>query len=182
MDDRIGCFILVTLAKAFHRVKIPADVYLVFTVQEEVGLYGARTSLYTIEPDVALVVETTNANDSDVSRCTKRIGSGPCITVKDADMIGNRKINDFLKEIGKKIDVPLQMEVSDFGTTDALSISVSKGGIPTGVISVPLRNIHTSTSVAHLDDVRGVINVVGYFLKHPPNLCETHERGGKMCV
>ncbi len=182
LDDRLGCFVLLTVAKHLAKVKLPADVYYVFTVQEEVGLYGARTSVYSLDPDMALVVEITNADEFARDKGTKRIGGGPCITVKDADMIGNKKINDLLREVAQKLNIPLQAEVSDFGTTDALSISVSKGGIPTGVLSVPIRNIHTTAGIAHLTDIGATIKMVEYLLVNAPRLCSARPGKGKICV
>ena len=169
LDDRLGCFILIELAKRLQKSK--ADLMFVFTVQEEVGLYGSKTSMYSINPDWALVVETTGCDDFDMDKYTKKLGGGPCITVKDADMIGNKCINDLFKEISRKKKIPIQLEVTDLGTTDALSISVAKGGIPTGVISIPIRNIHTTTSIAHRRDINHAIEIMNELLKNPPVLC-----------
>lgn len=168
LDDRLGCYILIELAKKLK--KAPCDIYYVFTVQEEVGFYGAKTSVYSIDPDWALVVEATNADDC-TAKCTKRIGEGPCITVKDSDVIGNKCLNDIFKEKAKKHNIPIQLEVSDFGTTDALGISVAKGGIPTSIISIAVRNIHTTHSIAHLDDITNAIKLLEVVLKKPPHTC-----------
>lgn len=171
LDDRLGCYVAIELAKLLKSNK-QCDIYYVFTVQEEVGLYGSQTSVYSIDPDWALVVDTTNADDCTV-KCTKQIGGGPCIMVKDSDMIGNKCLNDIFKEKAKKHKIPIQMEITDFGTTDALSISVAKGGIPTGMISIPVRNIHTPNGIAHLDDIDRTIKLVELLLKNPPHTCIT---------
>ena len=169
LDDRLGCYVLLELAKKMKNDS--CDVYFVFTVQEELGFFGAKTSVYSIDPDWALVVDTTAADDSSTERCTKQIGKGPCITIKDSDMIGNKCINDIFREKAKKAKIPVQLEITDFGTTDALSISVAKGGIPTGTVSIPIRNIHTTGSIAHMDDVTNAIEIIDAILKDPPNTC-----------
>ncbi len=171
LDDRLGCYILLELAKRLQ--KNVCDLSYVFTVQEEVGLYGAKTSVYSMDPDWALVIDTTNADDYNQERYTKQIGRGPCITVKDSEMIGNKCLNDIFKELSKKTKIPIQLEITDFGTTDALSISVAKGGIPTGMVSVPVRNIHTASGIAHLDDINNAVKLIEILLRNPPKTCVT---------
>ena len=167
-DDRIGCFILIEVAKQLKN--LDRNVYYAFTVQEEVGLYGAKTSVYSIDPDWGIAVDTTNSDDFSESP-TKFIGQGPCITAKDSDMIGNKCINVWLKEIAKKSNIPYQVEVNDIGTTDALSISLSKGGIPATALCVPVRNIHTNLGIAHIDDIENAIKLLVELLKKPPQMC-----------
>ena len=171
LDDRIGCYVLIELAKRLKNTK--SDVYFVFTVQEEVGLYGAKTSLYTLNPDWAVVVDVTNADDSHMHthEATKEVGKGPCITVKDAEMIGNKCIDDWLKDIAKRHKIPVQLEVSDIGTTDALSISISKGGIPTAVVGVAVRNLHTTSGIASLKDIENTIKLLSELVKNHPEVC-----------
>ncbi len=171
LDDRVGCYILIELAKRLK--KTSSDVYFVFTVQEEVGLYGAKTSLYNLNPDWAVVVDVTNADDAreHPHEATKVVGGGPCITVKDADMISNVCIDEWLKEIAAKEKIKIQLEVSDIGTTDALSISVSKGGIPTAVVGPAVRNLHTTAGVASLKDIEQTIRLLAELIKNHPQKC-----------
>jgi len=162
LDDRIGCYQLVELAKRLK--KFDREIYFIFTVQEEVGLYGAKTSSANISPDIGLIMETTTANDS-FDEPTKSLGKGPCITIKDEGMITNSKINELLIDIAKKNKISIQLEVSNFGTTDGLSISLSNGGVPTSVIGVAVRNIHTSVSIAHMNDVDNGIKLAEKFIR-----------------
>ena len=164
LDDRIGCHVLIELARKLRNVK--NDIYYVFTVQEEIGLYGAKISAYKINPDWAIVVDV-----SDEDPKNKQLGSGPCIMVKDAEMLGNRCINGWLEDIAKKNRIPYQLEVSDAGTTDALSISLSREGTPTAVVGVPVRNMHTATGMAHMDDVKNTIKLLELLLRKPPKVC-----------
>jgi tetrahedral aminopeptidase len=168
LDDRIGCYILIELAKKLKKVK--QEIAFVFSVQEEVGLYGAKTSVYHVDPDWAIAVDVAAADDQDLHP-TLFLGGGPSITVKDADMIANRCVNEWLIESAKKKKIPFQLDVSDSGTTDALTISLSKGGIPTAVVGVPVRNIHTPIGIAHRKDVENAIRLLETLLKDPPNKC-----------
>ncbi|MEK6835626.1 MAG: M42 family metallopeptidase [Nanoarchaeota archaeon] len=170
LDDRVGCYILVELAKRLKKVKY--ETYFTFTVQEEVGLYGARTSAYSIDPDWAIAVDVTNADDhSDDS--TMKMGHGPSITIKDAEMLGNRYIDDWLREIAKKNKIPLQLDVSDFGTTDALSISISRRGVPSAAVTVPVRNLHTTIGIVNRRDIENAVNLLEKLLKNPPKISLT---------
>ncbi len=168
LDDRMGCYALIELAKRLK--KRNNEIYYVFTVQEEIGLYGGETSVYGLEPDWAIAVDTTSTNDFSES-ATRKIGGGPCLTIKDADMITNRCINDWLKDVARKNKIPLQLDISDFGTTDALTISVAKGGIPCTVVGVAIRNIHTTVGVASLNDIQQLIQLLEELLKEPAKKC-----------
>jgi len=167
LDDRIGCFILLELAKKLKRSK--HEIAYVFTVQEEVGLYGAKTSAYNLEPDIAIAVDVAPSNDLGPDP-TLNLGKGPTITIKDAEMIASVKLNDWLKKVAKKNKISAQLEVSDLGTTDALNISISKGGIPSTVVGVPIRNMHTAVSVGNLKDVENAVKLLSIALRNPPHI------------
>jgi tetrahedral aminopeptidase len=169
MDDRVGCYILLEVAKKLKTAS--SEVYYVFTVQEEVGLYGSKTSIYSIDPDYAIAVDVTNADDGNIEKPIKRVGHGPALLIKDAEMIANKCINDFLFDTAKKLKISLQPDVSDFGVSDALNISVSKGGIPSTTIGVPVRNMHTTTGIASLHDIQAVIKILATFLRQPKKIC-----------
>jgi len=164
IDDRAGCYMLLELAKRLKRYK--TNIYYVFTVQEELGLHGAKISTYEVDPDWAIVVDVTDSNGK-----TMRTGEGPYITIKDADMIGNHCINGWLKDVAKKNKIPLQLSVSEFGTTDALKISFSKGGIPTSVVGISVKNLHTSIGMADVRDINNCIRLLELLHKSPPNKC-----------
>ena len=163
-DNRIGCYILIETAKRLKDSE--HEVYYVFTVQEEIGLFGAVTSAYRIEPDWAIVVDVTEVSEMD--EIIRTIGKGPCITIKDAAMLGHKTINDLIKRIAKQKKIPLQPDVSDMGATDALSISITRGGVPTGVLSIPVKNIHTTKSIAHKKDIENAIELLAEVLRNPP--------------
>ncbi|MBI4896520.1 MAG: M20/M25/M40 family metallo-hydrolase [Candidatus Aenigmarchaeota archaeon] len=163
LDDRIGCYVLIELCKKLRTAK--NELYFVFTVQEEVGLYGARTSAFNINPDWAVAVDVTNTYEAKQLRL---VGKGPSLTVKDAEMIGNPCLNRWITDIAKKLKIPIQPDVSDLGTSDALTISISRGGIPTAMIGVPVRNIHSTIGIASLKDIDNLIRILYALLKDPP--------------
>jgi len=160
LDDRIGCYILLKLMK---NLKTENEVNFVFTVQEEVGLYGAKASVFNLNPDYAIAVDVTGHDDD---KMTMILGKGPSLTIKDAEMIGNKHLNDLLRASAKRAKVNLQLEVGDLGTTDATSVFVAKGGIPSSVLGVPVANLHTTISVASRKDINDAVKVLGEFLKN----------------
>jgi endoglucanase len=166
LDDRLGVFILIELAKKLKNS--PEEIYYVFTVQEEIGLYGAQTSAYRLQPDWAIALDVAAAEDSTKDSMSKLLGGGPCITVMDAQVLGNKTINNWLEKAAKRKKVNIQYDVSDTGTTDAFSIQVSRGGIPVSVIGPSVRNIHSTISIAHMDDVNDTITVLQELLRKPP--------------
>lgn len=168
LDDRVGCYIICELAKRSKYLN--GDIFFVFTAQEEVGLYGATTSTYNIKPDWAIVIDVTNTNEFSDSPSIS-VGKGPCITVKDASMIGNRCINNWITEISKKNKIPIQYDVGELGTSDALNISISRGGVPSAVLGVAIRNIHTTISIANKKDIENTIKILELLLRDPPRVC-----------
>jgi endoglucanase len=154
-DNRAGCVMLIEALSMMKNVK--ATVHAVFTVQEEVGLKGAKTSAFRLNPDVALATDVTITGDHpgiEKKDSSIEMGKGPSITVSDADgrgIIVPESVLKWLKEAAKNI--PYQLEVGSGGTTDATAIHLTKEGIPTGVISMPTRYIHTPVSVLSMGDL-----------------------------
>lgn len=170
LDDRVGCYILCEIVKKCK--KIPYEYYFVFTVQEEIGLHGAKTSAYTIRPDWGLAIDVCVANDlmKEAGEDYISLGDGPTLTIMDESMIANRLINSHIKSIAKAKKIPLQYEVSDAGTTDASTILTSRGGVPASVISIPVRNLHTTCSMAHERDIKNCMKLLEGILKNPPKV------------
>jgi endoglucanase len=155
-DNRAGVAMMI---QAIKQTGSDATIYAVGTVQEEVGLKGARTSAYAIEPDAAIATDVCVAADfpgAESSYMDVKLGSGPAITVVDASgrgLIASKRVIEWLKGTAKQFEIPYQMEVADGGTTDATAIHLTKSGIPSGVVSVPARYIHTPVEVLDLKDL-----------------------------
>lgn len=167
-DDRVG---VVSMIKAAQLIQNPqVDVYLVATVQEEVGLKGARTSAYSISPDVAIAIDVTIASDvPGVSKAEwyTRLGKGPALKIADGrnatGLIAHPKVLDFLVQVAEKYKIPYQIEVAAGGTTDASIIALNKEGVPAGTISIPARYIHSPVEVVDLNDVYHTALLARYF-------------------
>jgi endoglucanase len=167
-DDRVG---VVALIKASELTRDPkVDVYFVATVQEEVGLKGARTSAYAISPDAALAVDVTIASDVpgvSKSEWFTKLGKGPAIKVADgrsaSGLIVHPKIFDHLVSLAEKHKIPYQVEVIPGGTTDASVIALNKEGVPAGTISIPARYIHSPVEVVDLSDVYNAAKLLKAF-------------------
>lgn len=158
IDDRVG---VAALIKAFESIEKPGvDVYAVATVQEEVGLKGARTSAFALSPDLAIALDVTIASDvpdTPIHQWFTKLGNGPAIKVVDgraaSGLITPRKLVDKLVEIAEKHKIPYQIEVAAGGTTDASIINLNKEGVPAGTISIPARYIHSPVEVIDLRDL-----------------------------
>ncbi len=159
MDDRIGCAVLIeTLRRLEHT---PHDVYFVFSVQEETTLSGARTSVYGIEPDMAIAVDVTGTGDTPESRpMAVQLGKGPAVKVQDRGMIAHPAVRDLLVQRAKEADIPYQLEVLEYGTTDAAAMQLVRAGVPSGCLSVPCRYIHTPSEMVDERDVEHSVQLL----------------------
>ncbi|MBQ3379827.1 MAG: M42 family metallopeptidase [Clostridia bacterium] len=162
LDDRIGCFVLL---EAFKRLKeTDNDIYFVFTVQEELGLRGARAVSYSIEPDVALSVDVMTAPDTpDSSGHGLKLGGGAGIKVKDGSVITHREVRAALCDIAKEKGVKYQLEVAPSGGTDAGAIHQSRAGVRTGGLSVPSRYTHSAGECIDIADAEAAISLAAEF-------------------
>ncbi len=163
-DNRVGCAILADVLKGDFEMELTG----VFTVQEEVGLRGAGSAAYNVNPDVALVIETTLASDvagSKEAAYVTNLGGGPAITLMDASYIAPQKMVDLLVSTAEKHDIPYQFRRLTTAASDAGKISQTYGGILTGVISVPCRYIHSPFSIINLDDWQNTLRLVNGVLK-----------------
>ena len=164
LDDRVGCLTLIEVLKD----RYPFDLYACFTVQEEVGLRGAKVVGYSIQPDMALVVEGTTCSDVpgvDPHKYSTRMGEGPAISIADLASYSNKKLVSFLIQCAKNAKIPFQIKESISGGNDAGEIQRARGGTMTAVVSVPCRYIHSPSSVADLNDIDNTIKLVQEFLK-----------------
>lgn len=160
LDDRIGCYCLINLLGIAEEVN--NEVILCFTVQEEVGLRGARTISNQVSPDFAVVVECTTAGDLpgiDESKQPTTLNGGTALTIMDKRFIANRKYFDFVVDIARKKQIKLQIKRPAFGATDAGEIHLAKKGIPSIVISCPARYIHTPYSLTRISNIKNTIDL-----------------------
>lgn len=159
MDDRVGCAVLI---EALKKIDAPKNtLYFVFTSQEEVGLRGARTAAYGIEPDLGIALDVTLTGDMpEARRMDVSLGRGAAIKVKDSSLIAHPKVKDLLVDLAEEKQIPYQMEVLDAGGTDAGAIHLTKTGVPSGAISIPTRYVHTPSEMVDIRDVEACVDLV----------------------
>ncbi|MBZ0287903.1 MAG: M42 family metallopeptidase [Anaerolineae bacterium] len=166
-DDRVGCSLLIDVLQGGP---YPVDVLAAFTVQEEIGLRGARVAAQRLKPDIAFALEGTTANDipnpsadpdeDDDVNPTCCLGDGPALTVMDRSIIVDPRILGFLRKTADDHQIPYQLKTMLGGGTDAGSIHITWGGVPSGVISVPCRYIHSPTAYLHRDDYDHTLKLI----------------------
>lgn len=156
LDDRAGCAVLAELIRERYQVELSA----VFTVQEEVGLRGARVAGYSVQPEVAFALEGTICDDtprkSDVTPVTQ-MGQGPALTVMDRSLIADRRLLDLLMRTAQEEGIPWQIKGPGLGGTDAGAIHLIGEGVPAVAVAVPARYIHTPVSFLSLDDLEHTV-------------------------
>jgi len=160
-DDRVGCAVMVEAMKRLG--KTDCTIYAVGTVQEEVGLRGATTAAFGISPDVGIALDVTIAGDVPGVREVEapiKMRKGPAITVADSGLIAHPKVLRLLVDVAEENKIPYQLETGLPGSTDAARISLTKEGVPSGVISIPTRYIHNPTSMLSLDDTEKAVKLL----------------------
>jgi len=166
LDDRAGCTVMVETFKALKDSSY--NLVAVGTVQEEVGLRGARTAAWQVDPDYALALEGTFAADvpgSSPETESSKLKDGPVITILDQSVIAHPTVLRTLIKVGKEYAIPFQFKKVPRGGTDSGAIHLIKAGIPSGTVAVPCRYIHGPASIAHIDDVKNTVRLVTEFVK-----------------
>lgn len=162
-DNRIGCAVMADVMENIAHKQTASTVYGVATVQEEVGLRGAQTSVNLLKPDVAFVIDTCVAGGTpgvsdDIAPA--KIGKGIAITIFDAGMIPNTALRDFAQQTAKELNIPTQISISEGGATDGGRIHLHDAGVLTLTFSIPTRYIHSHQSVIHMDDYLGAVQLI----------------------
>ena len=163
LDDRAGIASMYECAKELSKINHEADVYFVATVQEEVGTRGAMTSTYRINPDIGIAIDVGFGSTPELPKEeTLEMGKGPGITIGGNIHPGLR---EQLTKVGKEYNVPIQFEICPGPTgTDARSIQITREGIPTLCISIPLRYMHTSVEVVDMNDIKNTAKLLAFFI------------------
>src|SRR5271157_1658476 len=154
-DDRIGVALMISVLQILKERPHPNTVYAAATVMEEVGLRGATTSVDAVQPDVAIILEADIAGDVPgikPDESAVKLGGGPSLVVYDTRMIPNLKLRDLVLEVARDIEVNVQLSAIEGGATDGGAIHLYKTGVPTVVICVPARHIHSHSSIIHRQD------------------------------
>lgn len=162
-DDRVGCALVVEALRHFAESPHPNTLYGVATVQEEVGTRGAKTSAAVIDPDVAIILESDIAGDVpgiEPEQSAVKLGHGPSLLVYDVRMIPNTKFRDLVIDTAAEEGIPLQFSAMEGGATDGAMIHMHNIGVPTVVLSVPARHIHSHGAIIHRDDYDNALKLL----------------------
>jgi len=166
-DDRVGCALIIDLVKALGAAAHPNTLYGVGTTQEEVGTRGAETASDVVNPDLCIVLDVGLATDVPgiEGEVKTALGKGPIIYVLDAGTIAHHRFNEFMFEVARRRKVPYQVSLLEGGATDARSIHIHARGVPSVLIGVPARYIHSHAGLIHTDDYDRTLRLLVEALK-----------------
>lgn len=169
LDDRVGCAIMIEVMKQLKKTE--CTIFAVGTVQEEVNLRGATTAAFGINPDVGIALDVTIAGDVlgvKEFEAPIKLKKGPSIEVADAGLITHPKVLRLLVDTAEENNIPYQLETGLPGSTDAARISLTREGVPSGVVSVPTRYIHSPTALISLQDAENATKLTVAAVKKIP--------------
>ncbi|WP_368652282.1 M42 family metallopeptidase [Ornithinibacillus sp. 4-3] len=161
-DNRIGCAIAIEVLKRLQDEQHPNTVYGVGTVQEEVGLRGARTSAHAIKPDIAFAVDVGVAGDTpgvSDKEADSKLGEGPQIILYDASAISHKGLRDLVIEVADEKEIPYQYSSIPGGGTDSGTIHLTANGVPSVSITIATRYIHSHAAILHRDDFENAVKL-----------------------
>ncbi|RKL66976.1 peptidase M28 [Salipaludibacillus neizhouensis] len=167
-DNRIGCAIAIEVLRRLKNEEHPNTVYGVGTVQEEVGLRGARTSAHYIQPDIGFGVDVGIAGDTPgvtEKDALAKMGEGPQIIMYDASMVGHKGLRDFVTDTADEKKIPYQFDAVPGGGTDSGSIHLTANGVPALSITIATRYIHTHAAILHRDDFENAVQLIVEVIK-----------------
>ncbi|MCM3767240.1 M42 family metallopeptidase [Neobacillus niacini] len=167
-DNRIGCAIAIDVLKQLKDAEHPNEVYGVGAVQEEVGLRGAKTATYKIQPDIGFAVDVGIAGDTpgiSEKEAMSKMGKGPQVVVYDASMVAHKGLRDFVTDVADELNIPYQFESIPGGGTDAGSIHLTHNGVPALAITIATRYIHSHAAMLHRDDYENAVKLIVEVIK-----------------
>jgi putative aminopeptidase FrvX len=169
MDDRIGAAIMIQAIKELK--SSPNELYFVFTTQEEVGLRGATTSAYGIDPEIGIAVDITGVGDTPNSdQMAVGLGKGPALKVKDRSLVVDPRIVDWMVRTAERENLPYQYEILTYGGTDAGAMNLTRAGVPSTCISIPTRYAHSPSEMVDYQDVLNCVKLLLGAVSHPVTL------------
>lgn len=169
MDNRVGVLVAIETLRSLK--SSPYELYFVFTTQEEVGVRGATTSSYGIDPDLGIALDVCPTGDTpNALRMEMALGKGPCVKIQDAGMIADPRVVQWMIRTAEKNRIPYQREVLLMGGTDARAIQATRAGVPAGCISIPARYVHSPSEMVDYSDVQNAVRLLTALLRTPIDL------------
>lgn len=172
LDNRIGCVTLIAAMAQLEQAE--CDLCVAFTAQEEVGLRGAQTAAFGVQPDYAIAVDVTDTGDMPERKypMAVKLGAGPAVKVMDRSVICDGAVRDALYRAAQTCGIPVQREIMEFGGTDTGVIQRTAGGVRVGAVSIPTRYIHSPNELAAVSDIEQAASLIAGVLKED-FFCET---------
>lgn len=167
-DNRIGCAIAIDVLKHLKDAEHPNVVYGVGTIQEEVGLRGARTATSAINPDIGFAVDVGIAGDTpgiSEKEALSKMGKGPQIILYDASLVSHKGLRDLVTDVADEMKIPYQFDAIAGGGTDAGSIHLTHNGVPALAITIATRYIHSHAAMLHRDDYENAVKLIVEVIK-----------------
>jgi tetrahedral aminopeptidase len=161
LDDRIGCVVAIETMRKLKATGTANEIHFAFTVQEEVGVRGAKAAAFGINPDLGIALDVTSTGDEiHGKKMAVKLGSGAAIKVLDSSLIVPKEVVDWMIARAEANNIPYQLELLTGGGTDASAIQNVHSGVPSGCISIPTRYVHTTSETADLSDVQACIDLL----------------------
>lgn len=176
LDDRSGVVVLIEALRAItlrqaQGKSTPNDLYFVFTTQGEVGTRGAGVAAFGIDPDIGIAVDVTPTGDTPSSlKMVMELGKGPCVKFRDVGMLSDPRIVDWMIKAAEKAKIPYQREVLLVGSTDAREIQISRAGVMTGALSIPVRYVHSASEMVDINDLKNSVTLLTAMLNKPVSI------------
>ena len=165
-DNRIGSAVVIEVLKNLKDEKLNNNLFATFTVQEEVGLRGARTASYVVNPQIAFAIDTGLGNDVPGSVSEEQsLGKGPQILLYDGGLIAHRGLRKFVIDVAKELNIPYQEGLIQRGRTDAGEMHLAHSGAAALSICIPTRYMHSHTSIIHYEDYQNTIKLMTEVIK-----------------
>jgi endoglucanase len=169
MDDRISAAVMIEALRQLQHT--PHELYFVFSVQEEVGLRGATTAAFGVDPELGLAVDVTGVGDTPKGiKMEVSLGKGPAIKVRDSSFIADPRIVRWMVTTAERLEMPYQLEVLEAGGTDGRAMQLTRAGVPAGCLSIPTRYIHTPSEMVDYQDVQHAVRLLVELISQPIEL------------
>ncbi len=166
INNRVGVLVAIETLRSLKST--PYDLYFVFTTKEEAGVSGVGTSAYGIDPDIGLALAVVPSGDTpDANRIQIRLGKGPCVKIQGADMLADPRVVQWIIEAAEKNKIPYQREVISLGGSEAGAIQLTRAGVPSGSISIPVRYVHSPSEMVDVSDVQYAVKLLTAVVRTP---------------
>lgn len=171
-DNRIGTAAVIEAFKTLSQEKLETQIFAGANVQEEVGLRGATTATHLVNPDIAFAIDTGTAGDTPQMTSKEAdsiLGQGPQIFIYDASMLPQKQLLNFVIDTADELEIPYQLTVIAQGGTDAGKMHLTRNGVPSLALAVPVRYLHSATSIIHEDDYLNLVKLIVAVIKRLDN-------------